>query len=109
MILTHSKRRNGAGPGEHRLAQPARPSSNEIAADMLDVLAERLRHGRGSVKRVAAYRKAAEAIRRSPTSVDELWNRGDGHALTQIVGVTPAIAQVLTELITSKRIPIASG
>ena len=108
MIRTQRKFRNGTGPGEAELA-PARVSSNELAADMLEALAERLRHGRGSVKRIAAYRKAADAIRHSPRSIDELWNRRDGHGLTEIVGVTPAVAQVLTELITSKRIPIASG
>lgn len=108
MIKTHRKLRDGAGSGEAELA-PVRSNSNEVAAEILEGLAERLRHGRGSVKRIAAYRKAADAIRRSPRSIDELWNRGDGHALTEIAGVTPAVAQVLTELITSKRIPIASG
>lgn len=109
MIRTHSKRRNGAGPGEAHDATSARLSSNEIAAELLEALAERLRRGRGSVKRIAAYRKAADAIRNSSRSIDELWHRGDGHALTEIAGVTPAVAQVLTELITTKRIPIASG
>ena len=107
MTRTRFKHRNGAGPNEGRV--PPRPSSNELAAQMLEALAERLRHGRGSIKRIAAYKKAADAIRHSSRSIDELWNRGDGHALTQIVGVTPAIAQVLSELITSKRIPIVSG
>lgn len=106
MIRTHSKRRNGAGPHE---TAPIRSSSNELAAELLEALAERLRRGRGSVKRIAAYRKAADAIRHSSRSIDELWNRADGHALTEISGVTPAVAQVLTELITSKRIPIAPG
>lgn len=106
MIRTHRKLRNGATSNEGRTAPPARSTSNELAAEMLESLAERLRHGRGSIKRIAAYVKAAEAIRNSPYSIDELWNRGDGHALTVIHGVTPAIAKVLTELITSKRIPV---
>lgn len=100
---------NGAEADEARVASAATTSSNELAAEMLEALAEHLGRGRGSVKRIAAYRKAAEAIRESPYSIDELWNRGDGHALTAIHGVTPAVAQVLTELITSKRIPIGSG
>ena len=108
MIRTHRKLRNGASSDERRVASSA-ANSNELAAEILESLADRLRQGRGSVKRIAAYRKAADAIRRSPHSIDELWNRGDGHALTAIPGVTPAVAQVLTELITSKRIPIGSG
>ena len=109
MIRTHRKLRNGASSEEGRVLSSGPSSSNELAADILESLAERLRHGRGSIKRIAAYRKAADAIRRSETSIDDLWNRGDGHALTSIPGVTPAVAQVLTELITSKRIPIGSG
>lgn len=109
MIRTHRKLRNGTSSDEAGVAPRAASSSNELAADILESLAERLSHGRGSAKRIAAYRKAADAIRRSSYTIDELWNRGDGHALTAIPGVTPAVAQVLTELITSKRIPIGSG
>jgi DNA polymerase/3'-5' exonuclease PolX len=109
VIRTHRKFRNGAGSEEASAAPPRHASSsNELAADILESLAERLSQGRGSAKRIAAYRKAADAIRRSSYTLDELWNRGDGHALTAIPGVTPAVAQVLTELITSKRIPIGS-
>lgn len=108
-MRTHRKLRNGAKQEEGPVVSPAPGNSNELAAEILESLAERLRHGRGSVKRIAAYRKAAAAIRHSAHSIDELWNRGDGHALTSIPGVTPAVAQVLTELITSKRIPIGSG
>lgn len=109
MIRTHRKFRNGAGSDEASVAPRAASTANEVAADILESLAERLRHGRGSAKRIAAYLKAADAIRRSSYSIEELWSRGDGHALTAIPGVTPAVAQVLTELITSKRIPIGSG
>ena len=109
VIRTHRKLRNGASSEEGQVLSSGPSSSNELAADILESLAERLRHGRGSIKRIAAYRKAADAIRRSEISIDDLWNRGDGHALTSIPGVTPAVAQVLTELITSKRIPIGSG
>jgi hypothetical protein len=108
MIRTHRKLGSGEGSEGLPVASPAAVSSNELAAEILEGLAERLGRGRGSVKRIAAYRKAAAAIRSSPYSIDELWNRGDGHALTAIAGVTPAVAQVLTELITSKRIPIGS-
>lgn len=109
MVRTHRKLGNGDGSQGIPVASPVAVSSNELAAEILEGLAEHLSRGRGSVKRIAAYRRAAEAIRQSPYSIDELWNRGDGHALTAIAGVTPAVAQILTELITSKRIPIGSG
>lgn len=109
MIDTHNHVRDDSGFDEANFESPKRRRSNELAADILDGLADRLVHGRGSVKRIAAYRRAASAIRSSSVSLDQLWNRGDGHALTQIEGVTPAVAQILSELITSKRIPIAPG
>ena len=109
MIDAHNHVSDSSEFGDKELESPRRRRSNELAADILDGLAERLVHGRGSVKRIAAYRRAATAIRLSSASLDQLWNRGDGHALTQIEGVTPAIAQILAELITSKRIPIAPG
>ena len=108
MVHTHRTPGNGDRSEGLPTVPAAAVSSNELAAEILEGLAERLGRGRGSVKRIAAYRRAAEAIRKSPYSIDELWNRGDGHALTAIAGVTPAVAQVLTELITSKRIPIGS-
>ncbi|HSQ28795.1 MAG TPA: helix-hairpin-helix domain-containing protein [Gemmatimonadaceae bacterium] len=109
MIDAHNHVRDGSDVDEVQIGSPTRRRSNELAADILDGLADRLVHGRGSAKRIAAYRHAASAIRLSSLSLDQLWNRGDGHALTQIEGVTPAVAQILSELITSKRIPIAPG
>jgi DNA polymerase/3'-5' exonuclease PolX len=106
VIRTHRNFRNNAGSDESSVSPRAANSANEVAAEVLESLAERLRHGRGSAKRIAAYRKAADAIRHSSYSIEDLWSRGDGHALTAIPGVTPAVAQVLAELITSKRIPI---
>lgn len=109
MIRTHRKFRNDAGSDDSRATPRAASNANEVAAEILEGLAERLRNSRGSAKRIAGYLKAADAIRRSSYSIEDLWNRGDGHALTAIPGVTATIAQVLTELITSKRIPIGSG
>jgi DNA polymerase/3'-5' exonuclease PolX len=109
VIDTHNHVSDGSEFGDKELGTPRRRRSNELAADILDGLAERLAHGRGSTKRIAAYRRAASAIRLSALSLDQLWNRGGSHALTQIEGVTPAIGQILAELITSKRLPIAPG
>jgi DNA polymerase/3'-5' exonuclease PolX len=109
VIDAHNHVRDGSDFDEMKIGSPTRRRSNELAADILDGLAEHLARGRGSTKRIAAYRRAASAIRLSSLSLDQLWNRGDGHALTQIEGVTPAVAQILSELITSKRLPIAPG
>lgn len=109
MIRTHRKFRNDAGSDDSRATPRAASNANEVAAEILEGLAERLRNSRGSAKRIAGYLKAAAAIRRSSDAIEELWHRGDGHALTTIPGVTPAVAQVLAELITSKRIPIGPG
>ena len=57
-------------------------------------------------RRVAAYRQAAEALRRSPLAIDELWRTGGDRGLTRIRGVTPAIARVIGDLIAQKRISI---
>jgi DNA polymerase/3'-5' exonuclease PolX len=89
-----------------RIAGAVSPT-NESAARLLEQIADELA-GEASrpSRRVAAYRQAAEGLRASSLSVDELWRAGSDRALTRIRGVTPAIAQVVGNLIATKRISL---
>ena len=78
---------------------------NIAAAEWLECLADDLAVQAPSlVRRIAAYRLAAGALRESPLRVEELWSEGRERALTRIDHLTPAIAQVVGELISMKRI-----
>jgi len=82
-------------------------STNESAARILDQFASELACDESPPsRRIAAYRQAAEALRQSPLSIDELWRTGGDRGLTRIRGVTPAIARVVGDLIATKRIPL---
>ncbi len=95
---------SGINTGSRGDAKSHSSMANERAADALDALAKRFPPGHGNRKRVAAYRNAAESLRTTEHDIVDLWKRGDGRALTTISGVTPAIAQMLAELIASKRL-----
>lgn len=78
---------------------------NVTAAEWLERLADDLElQEPGLVRRIGAYKLAAAALRNSSLRLETLWNEGRESALTQIEHVTPAIAQLLGELITTKRI-----
>jgi DNA polymerase/3'-5' exonuclease PolX len=78
---------------------------NVTAAEWLERLADDLELQEPSlVRRITAYKLAAAALRKSPLRMETLWSAGREGALTQIEHVTPAIAQLLGELITTKRI-----
>lgn len=78
---------------------------NLAAAEWLERLADDLEvEEPGLVRRITAYKLAATAVRNSPLRVDELWIAGREPSLTRIEHVTPAIAQLIGELITTKRI-----
>ena len=57
-------------------------------------------------RRIAAYRLAAAALRESPLRIEDLWGEGREAALTRIENVTPAIARVVGELFTTRRIAL---
>lgn len=87
--------------------RPRISSVNLAAAEWLERLADDFELREPSlVRRIAAYRLAARALRDSPLRVEELWSRGRERALTRIEHLTPAIAQVVAELISTKRIAL---
>lgn len=94
-----------------RLSEPAAQRGRRIsavnaaAAEWLERLADDLELQEPSlVRRITAYKLAAGSLRESPLRVEELWSAGRERSLTQIEHVTPVIAQLLGELIATKRI-----
>lgn len=80
---------------------------NAAVAEQLEQMASGLEQERPiPTRRIAAYRRAAAALRTTSLRVDELWRAGRDRALSEIPGVTSAISQVIGDLIATKRIPL---
>ena len=97
-------------PDRHSNSERSRPGispANLRAAQWLERLADdlELREPRMG-HHIAAYKLAAVALRASPLRVEDLWSAGRERALTQIEHVTPVIAKLLGELITTKQIEL---
>ena len=98
------------GHSESESTRPPISAVNFAAAEWLERLAADLELEEPRVvRRIAAYRLAAGALRRSPLRVEDLWRAGREQSLTQIEHLTPPIAQVVGELIATKRLALPPG
>lgn len=86
-------------------AQRKPASTNAAAAALLEQIADDLRTEEPyPARRIAAYRRAAAAIRDTPLQVEDLWRSGRDTALASIPGVTTPVAHVIGDLIATKRL-----
>jgi DNA polymerase/3'-5' exonuclease PolX len=81
-----------------RAVQSRLPRFNEVAAERLREAAILLAHQGDSPYRVAAYRRAADAVAALPSDLRELLDTGGIKALEEIPGVGSRIAGGLAEL-----------
>ena len=97
-------------PDRYSEAESTRPPISPVnlaAAEWLERLAADLELEEPRVvRRIAAYKLAAGALRRSPLRVEDLWRAGREQSLTEIEHLTPAIARVVGELIATKRLAL---
>lgn len=78
--------------------QSSPPQFNETAAERLREAATLLAHQDDNAFRVAAYRRAADAVAALKTDVRDLLDAGGINALKEIPGVGQRIASGLAEL-----------
>jgi len=81
-----------------------RPLDNAWIANRLEEVAELLEAQGANPFRVRAYRRAAEALRRSPRPVAELFAERGGAGLREIDGIGDSLARSLQELLTTGRL-----
>jgi hypothetical protein len=89
-----------AGAAAHA---PPRPGNADIAA-VLDEVAELLAAQDANPFRVAAYRRAAAAVRAAPEPVAELVARGGPDALPHLRGVGARLARAIAEIAVTGRL-----
>jgi len=99
--------RHKSGSGRNNMLDPVaharKPTLNEVAAERLREAASLLAHQGDIPFRVAAYRRAADAVNALDTDLRELFDAGGVTALTEVPGVGPRIAGGLAELMRTGR------
>ena len=92
--------------GSGGAARDGRRPRNVDVASVLDEVADLLAAQHANAFRVAAYRRAADAIRSSPSVVAELVARGGGEALRTLRGVGPGLARAIAEIVATGRLAL---